>query len=67
MELRVRAFFLSQVLQQEVDQGFKIRGSPEDHCYCFKRKTYDLEYNLSSKQAPKCFDIHLVKTKVNEV
>lgn len=59
-------FFLSQVLQQEVDQGFKIQGPPEDHCYCFEMKTCDLEYNLSSKQASKCFDIHHVKTEVNE-
>ncbi|KAM6071741.1 uncharacterized protein LJ206_010149 isoform 2-T4 [Theristicus caerulescens] len=57
---------LETVLQQEVDQGFKIQGSPEDRCCCFKRKICDLEYNLSSKQASKCFGIHLVKTEVNE-
>lgn len=66
MELRIRMVFLPQVLQQEINPGFKIQGSPEDRCCCFKRKTCDLEYNLSSKQASKCFGIHLVKTEVNE-
>ncbi|XP_043369505.1 uncharacterized protein LOC122455372 isoform X4 [Dermochelys coriacea] len=57
-------FYLS-VLQQEVDQGFQIQVSPEDHCHCFKRNISDIQYYLSSKQASKYIDIHQLRPVVN--
>ncbi|XP_048366186.1 uncharacterized protein LOC125440412 isoform X2 [Sphaerodactylus townsendi] len=57
---------LKTVLQQEVDQGFRVQGSCEDHCHCFKRNITDLQRNLSSKQASKYIDIHPQEQQVNK-
>ncbi|XP_077158423.1 uncharacterized protein LOC143819984 isoform X2 [Paroedura picta] len=57
---------LKTVLQQEVDQGFQIQGSCEDHCHCFKRNITDLECNLSSRQAFKYIDIHPQKPQIDK-
>ncbi|XP_026503762.1 uncharacterized protein LOC112102759 [Terrapene carolina triunguis] len=56
---------LKTVLQHEVDQGFQVQGSPEDHCHCFKRNISDIQYYLSSKQASKYIDIHQLRLVVN--
>ncbi|KAF7238080.1 NACHT and WD repeat domain-containing protein 2 [Varanus komodoensis] len=61
----VATTLLQTVLQQEVDQGFQVQGSCEDHCYCFKRNITDLECGLSNPQASKYIDIHPLKTEIN--
>ncbi|XP_015687264.1 uncharacterized protein LOC107302656 [Protobothrops mucrosquamatus] len=53
-------------LQQEVDQGFRVQGTREDHCHCFKRNITDLHGNLSDPQASKYIDIHPLKLEVNK-
>ncbi|CAM5149601.1 unnamed protein product [Natator depressus] len=52
-------------IRQEIDQGFQVQGSPEDHCHCFKRNIRHIQYYLSSKQASKCIDIHQLRPVVN--
>uniref|UniRef100_A0A6J0UD75 Uncharacterized protein isoform X1 n=4 Tax=Pogona vitticeps TaxID=103695 RepID=A0A6J0UD75_9SAUR len=60
------ATLLKTVLQQEVDQGFQVQGSCEDHCHCFKRSITDLQNNLSSPQASKYIDIHPLRPEINK-
>ncbi|XP_054845628.1 uncharacterized protein LOC129336525 [Eublepharis macularius] len=57
---------LKTVLQQEVDHGFQVQGSCEDHCHCFKRNITDLQCNLSSNQASQDIDIHPQKPEINK-
>ncbi|XP_059577275.1 NACHT domain- and WD repeat-containing protein 1 [Alligator mississippiensis] len=59
------SMLLKTVLQQEVDQGLCVHGSPEDHCHCFKRDICDLQFNLSRKQASKYIDVHPLKPEIN--
>lgn len=58
--------YVFQALQQEVDQGFRVQGTREDHCHCFKRNITDLQGNLSDPQASKYIDIHPLKLEVNK-
>ncbi|XP_039186728.1 uncharacterized protein LOC120302418 isoform X3 [Crotalus tigris] len=60
------ATLLRTILQQEVDQGFQVQGTREDHCHCFKRNITDLHGNLSDPQALKYIDIHPLKLEVNK-
>ncbi|KAL7981895.1 hypothetical protein Chor_000952 [Crotalus horridus] len=60
------ATLLRTILQQEVDQGFQVQGTCEDHCHCFKRNITDLHGNLSDPQASKYIDIHPLKLEVNK-
>ncbi|KAH0616128.1 hypothetical protein JD844_027012 [Phrynosoma platyrhinos] len=57
---------LKTVLQQEVDQGFQVQGSREDHCHCFKRNISELQNNLSNPQAAKHIDIHPLQPEINK-
>ncbi|KAJ6668622.1 hypothetical protein lerEdw1_012104 [Lerista edwardsae] len=63
----VATILLKTVLQQEVDQGFHVQGSREDHCHCFKRNITDLQSNLLSKQASKYIDIHPSRPETNKI
>ncbi|XP_034298711.1 RWD domain-containing protein 4 isoform X1 [Pantherophis guttatus] len=60
------AMLLRTTLQQEVNQGFRVQGTREDHCHCFKRNITDLQCNLSDPQASKYIDIHPLKLEVNK-
>ncbi|KAG8134727.1 hypothetical protein E2320_007821, partial [Naja naja] len=60
------AMLLRTTLQQEVDQGFQVQETREDHCHCFKRNITDLQCNLSDPQASKYIDIHPLKLEVNK-
>ncbi|KAL8207319.1 UNVERIFIED_CONTAM: hypothetical protein K2H54_054662 [Gekko kuhli] len=66
LDQEAAATLLKTVLQQEVDQGFQIQGSREDHCHCFKRNITDLQCNLSRSQAFKYIDIHPQKLQIDE-
>ncbi|XP_058048768.1 uncharacterized protein LOC131203005 isoform X3 [Ahaetulla prasina] len=60
------AMLLRTTLQQEVNQGFQVQGTREDHCHCFKRNITDLQCHLSDPQASKYIDIHPLKLEVNK-
>ncbi|XP_053110680.1 uncharacterized protein LOC128326880 isoform X3 [Hemicordylus capensis] len=62
----IAATLLKTVMQQEVDQGFQVQGSCEDHCHCFKRSITDLTCNLSSTQASRYIDIHPQRPEINK-
>ncbi|XP_075142931.1 uncharacterized protein LOC142218232 [Leptodactylus fuscus] len=57
---------LKSVVQQEIDQAFKVRGSPEDHFHCFKRIISDMKYNLSSSRASDYIDVLPLKPEINK-
>ncbi|XP_071979384.1 uncharacterized protein [Engystomops pustulosus] len=57
---------LKSVLQQEIDQAFKVAGSPEDHFHCFKRIISDIKYNLSSSRASDYIDVLPLKPEINK-
>ncbi|KAM8939444.1 uncharacterized protein RCH25_053088 [Pelodytes ibericus] len=57
---------LKTVMQQELDQAFRVNGSPENHFHCFQRIITDIKYNLSSKNASEYVDIHPNKPEINK-
>ncbi|XP_069832269.1 NACHT domain- and WD repeat-containing protein 1-like [Dendropsophus ebraccatus] len=60
------AKLLKSVVQQEIDQAFKVGGSPEDHFHCFKRIISDIKYNLSSSRASDYIDVLPLKPEINK-
>ncbi|XP_029438114.1 NACHT and WD repeat domain-containing protein 2-like isoform X2 [Rhinatrema bivittatum] len=57
---------LKTVLQQELDQGLQVQGSPEDHCHGFKRTITDLQFNLSNEKSSEYIDIFPLKPEINK-
>ncbi|CAN2388681.1 AAA ATPase domain [Pristimantis euphronides] len=57
---------LKSVVQQELDQAFKVGGSPEDHFHCFKRIISDIKYDLSSSRASDYIDVLPLKPEINK-
>ncbi|XP_056416173.1 uncharacterized protein LOC130357501 [Hyla sarda] len=57
---------LKPVIQQEIDQTFKVEGSPEDHFHCFKRIISDMKYNLHSSRASDYIDVLPLKPEINK-
>ncbi|XP_066429582.1 uncharacterized protein [Eleutherodactylus coqui] len=57
---------LKSVVQQEIDEAFKVEGSPEDHFHCFKRIISDINYNLTSSRASDFIDVLPLKPEINK-